>query len=82
MLFARAVELELGPSATMLAYVMGGVCSNLLCYFIMLRTPVGLPFVGSLFALGFLALGATLKHTLWLKNPGDLVRRDLEIDRR
>eukprot|EP00434_Breviolum_minutum_P022528 symbB.v1.2.019876.t1/scaffold1648.1/size107735/2 len=68
MLFARAVELELGPSATMLAYVMGGVCTNLFCYLTMVRTPVGLPFAGSIFALVFLALGATLKHTLRLRS--------------
>lgn len=74
LLFARPIELELGPSTLALLYVTGGLATNLLCHWGMLSAPPGLAALGSLWALVVMGMMITLKETVRFKKPGRTVR--------
>lgn len=73
LLFARPIELDLGPSTLALLYVTSGLATNLLCHWGMVSAPPGLAAMGSLWALVIMGMMITLKDTVRLKRPGDWV---------
>eukprot|EP00435_Cladocopium_sp_Y103_P019552 s283_g4.t1 len=74
LLFARPIELDLGPSALALLYVASGLATNLLCHWGMVRAPLGLAAMGSLWSLVVMGMMITLKDTVRLKRPGRTLR--------
>lgn len=74
LLFARPIELDLGPSTLALLYVTSGLATNLLCHWGMVSAPPGLAAMGSLWALVIMGMMITLKDTVRLKRPGRRLR--------